>query len=107
MNMITADFTACMADQDISACQATAMQAKPLYITVYLISVFFPAVATVTKSAIFDDAKEKLGQPLDIFVVNSFSSAAQAVCVFLMLPLLSSLRGIPPTQLPEYLAQGE
>ena len=81
-------------------------QTNPIYTAVYLTSVFFPAVATIFKETIFDEAKQKLGRPLDIFVVNSFSSAAQAVSVFLFLPLLSALRGIPPSQLPDYLMQG-
>ena len=71
-------------------------------------SLFFPAVATILKQQIFERAKAKLGgKQLDIFVVNSFSSLAQAGFVFLLLPVLSSLRGIPLSGLPDYLMQGE
>jgi len=38
--------------------------------------------------------------------VNSFGSAAQAVVVFLLLPGLAALRGISPTELPQYLTEG-
>lgn len=38
--------------------------------------------------------------------VNSFGSAAQALAVFLLLPGLAALRGINPTQLPQYLSEG-
>lgn len=38
--------------------------------------------------------------------VNSFGSLAQAVVVFLLLPGLAALRGINPTELPQYLTEG-
>ena len=38
--------------------------------------------------------------------VNSFGSGAQAIVVFLLLPGLAALRGIYPSQLPSYLAEG-
>ena len=67
----------------------------------------FPALASIFKEQIFDTAKQRMhGRPLDIFVVNSFGSAAQAVFVFLLLPVLSRLRGISLSQLPAYLKQG-
>lgn len=68
---------------------------------------FFPALSAVFKEQIFSNAKEKLGgKDLDLFAVNSFGSAAQAGCVFLLLPVISSLRGISFTDLPQYLSDG-
>lgn len=68
---------------------------------------FFPALATIAKERIFASAKQRLnGQSLDLFVVNSFGSAAQALFVFLMLPVIFSLRGIPLSGLPAYIKEG-
>lgn len=68
---------------------------------------FFPALATIFKERIFAATKKRLnGQSLDIFVVNSFGSAAQALFIFLMLPVMSSLRGITLSGLPAYIKQG-
>jgi hypothetical protein len=67
----------------------------------------FPALASIFKEKIFTETKAKLGgKQLDLFVVNSFGSGAQAVCVFLLLPFLASLRGISFGELPTYLAEG-
>ncbi|KAK9789740.1 hypothetical protein WJX73_001036 [Symbiochloris irregularis] len=82
-------------------------QTNPIYTVLFMASLFFPAVSTILKQDIFERAKAKLGgQQLDIFVVNTFSSLAQAGFVFLLLPVLSSLRGIPLSGLPDYLLQG-
>ena len=62
---------------------------------------------TLAKERVFEDAQAKLGRPLDIFIVNSYGSAAQSVVVLAMLPLLASLRGISLRQLPDYLLQGD
>ncbi|KAL3138700.1 hypothetical protein ABBQ32_006454 [Trebouxia sp. C0010 RCD-2024] len=79
----------------------------PVYAAIFVASMFFPALATIFKERIFASAKQRLnGQSLDIFVVNSFGSAAQALFVFLMLPVMSSLRGIPLSGLPAYIKQG-
>ncbi len=68
----------------------------------------FPALASIIKEKIFAEAKEKLdGKPLDIFVVNSFGSGAQAVGVLLLLPVLTSLRGLSLSELPQYVGDGE
>ena len=37
-------------------------QVKPLYLSLFLLSVFVPALATVAKEGIFTDAKKKLGR---------------------------------------------
>ncbi|WVY94266.1 hypothetical protein V8G54_033354 [Vigna mungo] len=47
-----------------------------------------------------------LGGSLDMFVVNSFGSAFQALFICLLLPFLSKLWGIPFSQLPNYLKDG-
>ncbi|KAL9319556.1 hypothetical protein ACSQ67_011395 [Phaseolus vulgaris] len=46
------------------------------------------------------------GGSLDMFVVNSFGSAFQALFICLLLPFLSKLWGIPFSQLPNYLKDG-
>ena len=67
----------------------------------------FPALASIIKEKIFSDAKEDLdGQSLDIFVVNSFGSGAQALGVLLLLPLLVSSRGLSLSELPQYVGDG-
>ena len=69
---------------------------------------FFPALATIFKEKVFAAAKQRLdGQSLDLFVVNSYGSASQAFFIFLLLPVMSSLRGISLPQLPSYLHQGK
>ena len=84
-----------------------AVQLSPLYTGIFVSSMLFPALASIFKEKIFTEAKQKLGgKQLDLFVVNSFGSGAQAVCVFLLLPFLASLRGIPFNELPSYLAEG-
>ncbi|KAK2977557.1 hypothetical protein RJ640_018199 [Escallonia rubra] len=46
------------------------------------------------------------GGSVDLFVVNSFGSAFQALFICLLLPFLSKLWGIPFNQLPNYLMDG-
>lgn len=84
------------------------MQVSPMYAAIFVGSMFFPALATIFKEKLFSASKERLnGQSLDLFVVNSFGSAAQALFIFLLLPVISSLRGISISQLPGYLKEGE
>ncbi|KAK8937401.1 hypothetical protein KSP39_PZI012168 [Platanthera zijinensis] len=67
----------------------------------------FQAGASILKEFVFiDGAKRLQGKSLDIFIVNSFGSAFQALFVFLLLPFLSNLRGIPFAELPRYLTSG-
>ncbi|VVB17107.1 unnamed protein product [Arabis nemorensis] len=62
---------------------------------------------TVMKEVIFLDSKKRLkGASLDLFIVNSYGSAFQVICVALLLPFLSKLWGIPFNQLPSYLRDG-
>eukprot|EP00884_Botryococcus_braunii_P005382 jgi/Botrbrau1/14845/Bobra.0278s0015.1 len=80
---------------------------QPVFAAMYVGSMCFPALANILKEKVFTETREKLGgKQLDIFVVNSFGSAAQAFFVLLLLPVLTSLRNIPFTQLPSYIAQG-
>ncbi len=84
------------------------VQADPLYIGIFVSSMLFPALASIIKEKIFAEAKEELGgKPLDIFVVNSFGSGAQAVGVLLLLPVLTSLRGLSLSELPQYVGDGK
>ncbi|KAK8595969.1 hypothetical protein V6N13_000637 [Hibiscus sabdariffa] len=46
------------------------------------------------------------GGSVDLFVVNSYGSAFQALFICLLLPFLSKLWGIPFSQLPNYLKDG-
>eukprot|EP00887_Chlorella_sp_A99_P005876 scaffold1.g5876.t1 len=80
----------------------------PLYAGVFVFSMLFPALDVVLKEKLFRDAAAALGgAQLDLFVVNSAGSAAQALFIAALLPLMAGLRGIAMGQLPAYLAQGE
>lgn len=75
--------------------------------TVMILSAAFQASASIIKEFVFIDAAKRLkGKSLDIFVVNSFGSGFQALFVFLLLPFLSNLKGVPFVQLPSYLRSG-
>lgn len=88
-------------------CHLFTVQADPLYIGIFVSSMLFPALASIVKEKIFSDAKVELeGQSLDIFVVNSFGSGAQALGVLLLLPVLVSQRGLSLTELPQYVGDG-
>ena len=70
-------------------------------------STAFSAGASIIKEFVFRDSATRLkGGSVDIFVVNTFGSTAQALFVLLLLPLLSSLKGIPFQQLPSYFREG-
>jgi hypothetical protein len=70
-------------------------------------SFLFQAADTILKEMIFLDASQRLkGGSVDLFVVNSFGSAFQALFICLLLPFLSKLWGIPFHQLPNYLMDG-
>ncbi|WCJ28848.1 CRT (chloroquine-resistance transporter)-like transporter 3 [Euphorbia peplus] len=72
-----------------------------------IFSFLLQAADTVVKEVIFLNAAKRLkGGSLDLFVVNSYGSAFQAVFVCLLLPFLSKLWGIPFSQLPSYLKDG-
>ncbi|KAK3032384.1 hypothetical protein RJ639_037102, partial [Escallonia herrerae] len=72
-----------------------------------IVSFLFQAADTILKEVIFLDARQRLkGGSVDLFVVNSFGSAFQALFICLLLPFLSKLWGIPFNQLPNYLMDG-
>ncbi|KMT14610.1 hypothetical protein BVRB_4g073790 [Beta vulgaris subsp. vulgaris] len=72
-----------------------------------IFSFFLQAADTILKEVIFLNAAERLkGRSVDLFVVNSFGSAYQAIFICLLLPFLSKLWGIPFTQMPSYFKDG-
>ncbi|KAL6616721.1 hypothetical protein ACP70R_038991 [Stipagrostis hirtigluma subsp. patula] len=72
-----------------------------------IISFFLQAADTVLKEIIFTDAAKKLkGGSVDLFVVNSYGSAYQALFMCLLLPFLSKLWGVPFHLLPTYIKDG-
>ncbi|XP_065877729.1 protein CLT1, chloroplastic [Euphorbia lathyris] len=72
-----------------------------------IFSFLLQAADTVLKEVIFLNAAKRLkGGSVDLFVVNSYGSAFQALFVCLLLPFLSKLWGIPFSQLPSYLKDG-
>ncbi|KAJ3675599.1 hypothetical protein LUZ60_004641 [Juncus effusus] len=74
---------------------------------VMIVSSSFQAGASILKEFVFIDGEKRLkGKRPDIFVVNSFGSAFQALFVFLFLPFLSNLRGIHFGDLPAYINDG-
>ncbi|KAL3653319.1 Protein clt1, chloroplastic [Castilleja foliolosa] len=83
------------------------MEAGIFWSILMIISFLLQAADTVLKETIFLDAAKRLkGGKVDLFVVNSFGSAYQAVFICLLLPFLSNLWGIPFAQLPSYLKDG-
>ncbi|KAJ4724457.1 Crt [Melia azedarach] len=72
-----------------------------------IVSFLFQAAGSVLKELIFVDVAQQLkGGSVDLFVVNSYGSAFQALFIFLLLPFVSKLWGIPFSQLPNYLRDG-
>ncbi|KMZ55925.1 CRT (chloroquine-resistance transporter)-like transporter 2 [Zostera marina] len=82
-------------------------QAGIFWTLLMITSFFFQAADTVLKEVIFLDAIKKCkGRSLDLFVVNSFGSAFQALFLCLLIPFLSKLWGVPFYQLPTYIRDG-
>ncbi|KAL6867305.1 hypothetical protein ACP4OV_015329 [Aristida adscensionis] len=74
---------------------------------VLIVSSACQAAASIIKEFVFIDGAKRLeGKRPDLFVVNSFGSGFQALFVFLLLPFLSNLKGIPFVELPAYLRHG-
>ncbi|KAK9274332.1 hypothetical protein L1049_019146 [Liquidambar formosana] len=72
-----------------------------------IVSFLFQAADTVLKETIFLNAAQQLkGGSVDLFVVNSYGSAFQALFICILLPFLSKLWGVPFYQLPNYLKDG-
>ncbi|VAI14567.1 unnamed protein product [Triticum turgidum subsp. durum] len=80
---------------------------KLIWPLLMVVSSAFQAGASILKESVFvDGAKRLKGKRPDIFVVNSFGSGFQALVVFLLLPLLSNLRGIKLAELSGHLNGG-
>ncbi|KAJ4977618.1 hypothetical protein NE237_008398 [Protea cynaroides] len=79
-----------------------------IFWTLLMITSFlFQAADTVLKEIIFLNASKQLkGGSVDLFIVNSFGSAFQALFICLLLPFLSKLWGVPFRQLPSYIRDG-
>ncbi|GAA0149516.1 hypothetical protein LIER_08667 [Lithospermum erythrorhizon] len=83
------------------------MEAGVFWSFLMIISFFFQAADTVLKEIIFLDSAQRLkGGTVDLFVVNSYGSAFQAVFICLFLPFLSKLWGVPFHGLANYLKDG-
>ncbi|CAH8271616.1 unnamed protein product [Arabidopsis lyrata] len=78
-----------------------------LWSLLMVLSFLLQGADTVMKEVIFLDSKKRLkGASLDLFVVNSYGSVFQVICIALLLPFLSKLWGIPFNQLPSYIRDG-
>jgi hypothetical protein len=50
---------------------------EPLFVGLCAFSFLFPALSSIIKERIFQQAAGRLGQPLDVLVVNAYCSASQ------------------------------
>ncbi|CAG9465866.1 unnamed protein product [Pedinophyceae sp. YPF-701] len=73
---------------------------------IFAASMLPPAVSSILKERYFLESEKAIGQKIDVSVVNTFGSIAQAVAVVLLLPWITHMRGISLARLPEYLASG-
>ncbi|XP_072984471.1 protein CLT1, chloroplastic-like isoform X1 [Typha latifolia] len=90
-----------------SAASSSLRSAGIFWPLLMITSFLFQAADTVLKEIIFLDAAKKLkGGSVDLFVVNSFGSAYQALFICLLLPFLSKLWGVPFYLLPTYIRDG-
>lgn len=76
------------------------------FAVLYAGSTIFPALATIRKEMLFDQARQRLGQNIDLFIVNSYGSLFQAGFVLALLPAISTLQGVPIGELHTYVAKG-
>lgn len=80
---------------------------EPKFAILYVFSCLFPALDTLLKDRLFRKGKEMQGgRDVDLFIVNTFGSATQALFVFLLLPFVTAARGIPLYNLGEHLSMG-
>lgn len=87
-----------------SSAAAAAAAVDPKHVLACIACFAFPAFASTVKERYFRYAKKELdGQPLDIFVVNSFASFFQSIFVLMLLPLTLSLNDLSVADLPSYL----
>lgn len=89
-----------------SLSSASGQLAAPRHVALFLASQALAALAVLLKERIFKQAHVRLGRSLDLFVVNTGASAAQAAFVLLLLPLYASTRGVPLSRVPDALLQG-
>ncbi|PKA58625.1 hypothetical protein AXF42_Ash008912 [Apostasia shenzhenica] len=90
-----------------SGCGLSLQNVGIFWALLMIVSFFFQAADTVLKEIIFlDSAKQLKGGSVDLFVVNSFGSAFQAIFICLLLPFLSKLWGISFYELPGYIKDG-
>eukprot|EP00892_Ulva_mutabilis_P006980 jgi/Ulvmu1/4654/UM002_0385.1 len=74
---------------------------------IYIVATLFPAISGTLKERIFIAARKGLGgQNLDVFVVNTCSSLAQALILLFLLPVILAQRGIAIADMPSYVNSG-
>lgn len=88
------------------SCLAHPLEADVRWVLLMCFTQALPALSPILKEAIFRDGQMQLGRPLDLFIVNTFGSLAQAMFVALLLPLLMVQQGLTMSQLPGYLVTG-
>ena len=93
----------------LSAAPSILSNVNPMYALIFVISMLFPALDTILKEKVFKTWREKWSdgkRDLDLFILNSFGSIAQAVFVFALLPFITAARGMAVSDLPAYLSAG-
>lgn len=71
-----------------------------------VLSMACPALSTMVKERFFATAQRILGKPVDIFVVNTVGSWAQALATVCLLPVTATLQGLSMHDLPAYIERG-
>jgi drug/metabolite transporter (DMT)-like permease len=82
---------------------------NPMYAIIFVVSMLFPALDTILKESVFRRWREQWSdgkKDLDLFILNSFGSLAQAAFVFALLPAITAARGMAVSDLPSYLSAG-
>jgi len=85
---------------------------NPIYALIFAVSMAFPAIDTILKENVFRQWREKWSSgksgraDLDVFILNSFGSVAQAAFIFALLPAITAVRGMAIPDLPSYLSAG-
>jgi drug/metabolite transporter (DMT)-like permease len=90
-----------------AASQSLWSNVDPKFALLYVFSCLFPALDTMLKDRLFKKGKAiQGGKDVDLFIVNTFGSASQALFVFLLLPFVTTARGIPLHGLGNHLQMG-
>lgn len=82
---------------------------NPMYALIFIVSMLFPALDTILKENVFRKWRDNWSdgkKDLDLFILNSFGSIAQAAFVFALLPAITAARGMAVSDLPSYLSAG-